>query len=68
VVFVGSKGGPLNSIALAPDRIQAIPDGQQGLALTTLTGSNYEVIFMRAPNDAAQWSDQVREAVSKLTL
>ncbi len=68
VVFVGSKGGPLNSIALAPDKIQAIAEGQQGLALTTLTGPNYEMIFMRAPNDAAQWSEQVREAVSKLTF
>lgn len=69
VVFVGARGGPLNCIALAPDKLQPIPEGPQGLAVTTLTGpNNYEVVFMRAPNDAAQWSDQVREAVSKLAL
>ncbi|GEM_PF-6468528 len=65
VVFA-AKGPALNAIALAPDKLQVIPEGQQGLVVTSITGPNYEMTFMRAPNDAAQWTDQVREAVSKL--
>jgi hypothetical protein len=65
VVFA-AKGPALNAIALAPDKLQVIPEGPQGLVVTSITGPNYEMTFMRAPNDAAQWTQQVRDALAKL--